>query len=83
VWRHTMGTPQSDDVMLYEETDQLFVVHMSKSDSDRFIFVTVRCSTSNCYCLQVSCECVMQRCTGASYSVCVRKQRAVYMRLCS
>jgi protease II len=36
-----MGTPQSDDVLLYEETDQLFVVHMSKSDSDRFIFVTV------------------------------------------
>jgi protease II len=36
-----MGEPQSSDVMLYEERDQLFWMGVGKSDSDRFIFMSV------------------------------------------
>ncbi|TPX32936.1 hypothetical protein SeMB42_g07560 [Synchytrium endobioticum] len=39
VYKHVLGTPQSSDVKLYEETDEKFSVSLRKSQSDRFLFI--------------------------------------------
>ncbi len=39
VYRHKLGTPQSNDVLIYEEQDPGFFVSVSKSESGQFIFV--------------------------------------------
>ncbi|KAG5189638.1 hypothetical protein JKP88DRAFT_347625 [Tribonema minus] len=40
LWRHTLGEPQARDAMLYEEVDKLFWMGISKSDSERFVFMS-------------------------------------------
>lgn len=40
VWRHILGTPQSADVLIFQEDDGLFRVGVAKSSSGRFLFVT-------------------------------------------
>ena len=39
LWRHLIGTPVETDVCLFEESDDTFSLHLSKSGSGRFIFV--------------------------------------------
>lgn len=39
VWRHRMGTPQSDDVVVFDETDERFYVHVSLSRSDEWVVI--------------------------------------------
>lgn len=39
VMRHVLGTPASDDVMVYEEPDPGFFVSISKTESRRFILI--------------------------------------------
>jgi oligopeptidase B len=39
VWRHTLGTPQSDDVLVYHETDDTYWATVGKSKSKRFIAI--------------------------------------------
>ncbi|WP_091561395.1 S9 family peptidase [Micromonospora pattaloongensis] len=39
VWRHTVGTPASDDVIVYEERDERFWVGVELSRSEKFIFI--------------------------------------------
>ncbi|HEY0699729.1 MAG TPA: S9 family peptidase [Micromonospora sp.] len=41
VWRHTVGTPASDDVLVYEEGDERFWVGVELSRSEKFILVDV------------------------------------------
>src|ERR1700716_211445 len=36
VWRHRLGTPQADDVMVYEEHDSGWFTHIHESASGRF-----------------------------------------------
>jgi len=46
LWRHTMGTPVSEDVFLFEESDETFNLYISKSQSERFIFVNSYSTTT-------------------------------------
>ena len=39
VWRHTMGTPQSSDVCVLEEPDELFNVGFSRTSSGRYMML--------------------------------------------
>jgi oligopeptidase B len=39
VWRHQVGTPQSDDVKVYEDTDERFFVSIGLSRSDQWIVI--------------------------------------------
>jgi oligopeptidase B len=38
LWRHRLETPLSGDVLLYEETDELFRLHVWRSRSRAFVF---------------------------------------------
>ena len=40
VWRHRLGTPEADDVLLFHEDDERFEVSVELSKSERFIFIT-------------------------------------------
>ena len=40
VMRHRLGSPQADDVMVYEEADAGFFVSLSASRSGRFLFIS-------------------------------------------
>ncbi|WBB78014.1 S9 family peptidase [Micromonospora sp. WMMD882] len=39
VWRHTIGTPAGDDVIVYEEADERFWVGVELTRSERFILI--------------------------------------------
>ncbi len=39
VWRHKMGTLQSEDVIVYEEQDKGFFVGIDMSESEQYIFI--------------------------------------------
>ncbi|MEW6999453.1 S9 family peptidase [Colwelliaceae bacterium BS250] len=39
VMRHTLGTPQSDDVLMYEQTDNTFSTYLGKSIDDKYIVI--------------------------------------------
>jgi len=41
VYRHTLGTPVADDVLVYEERDGGFYVHLGATQSQRLIIVDV------------------------------------------
>ena len=39
VWRHRLGTPQADDVLVYEEKDSGWFTHLHESSSGRFCVI--------------------------------------------
>lgn len=39
VWRHRLGAPREEDVLVYEETDERFWVGVELSRSEKFIFI--------------------------------------------
>ena len=39
VWRHTLGTAQADDVLVYEEADETFNCEVGKSRSKRYLLI--------------------------------------------
>jgi oligopeptidase B len=39
VWRHRLGTPQADDVLIYEEQDSGWFTHIHESSSGRFCVI--------------------------------------------
>ena len=47
VWRHILGTPVADDVMIYEEADKGFYVGIGKTHSGRFILIDVHDHQTN------------------------------------
>ena len=51
VWRRRLagvdGEPSEDAVLIFEEPDERFRVHLARSRSDRFLFLSVDSSTSN------------------------------------
>ncbi len=47
VWRHVLGTPVVDDVLIYEETDKGFYVGIGKTQSARFIVIDVHDHQTN------------------------------------
>ena len=46
LWRHEIGKPVSEDVLLLEETDVTFNLYISKSQSSRFIFAISKSTTT-------------------------------------
>ena len=40
IWRHRLGTPADQDVLVYEEEDDTFSVSVHRSKSDRYLFIT-------------------------------------------
>jgi oligopeptidase B len=47
LWRHSLGTEQKQDAMIYEEKDELFRVWAYRSKSKQYIFLHIRASTSD------------------------------------
>jgi len=47
VWRHQIGTPISDDVMVYEDTDERFFVGVAASRSGQWIMIESSSKTSS------------------------------------
>jgi oligopeptidase B len=47
VWRRRLGEPESSAVLIFEEPDERFRVHLAKSRSEKYIFLSVDSSTSN------------------------------------
>jgi oligopeptidase B len=47
VWRHRLGTPQSADVVVYEDLDERFYVGVSATRSDRWIVMGSGSKTSS------------------------------------
>lgn len=47
VWRHTIGEPQSADVLVYEEQDDTFYVSVHKTTSEHFILISLNSSTTS------------------------------------
>jgi oligopeptidase B len=39
VWRHRLGTPQADDILIYEEQDPGWFTHLHESTSGRFCVI--------------------------------------------
>ena len=39
IWRHTLGTPQTEDVLIYEERDSTFYTGIYKSKSRKFLII--------------------------------------------
>jgi len=39
VWRHRLGTPQADDILIYQETDPGWFTHLHESTSGRFCVI--------------------------------------------
>lgn len=46
VWRHTVGTPASEDEMIYEEKDETFYVSVHKTTSQHFIEIYLASATT-------------------------------------
>jgi oligopeptidase B len=49
VYRHKLGTPQSDDVLVYEEDDHSFYMGLDKSRDDSQIYICLHATESTHY----------------------------------
>ncbi|WP_369916076.1 S9 family peptidase [Plantactinospora sp. KBS50] len=47
VWRHTLGTPAADDVIVYEEPDERFWVSVELTRSEKFILIEIGSKTTS------------------------------------
>lgn len=46
-WRHTLGTPVSDDVLVFEEADERFFLGVSRTTSDAFLVIHLASSVTS------------------------------------
>jgi oligopeptidase B len=46
IWRHRLGTPPADDVLVHSENDERFFLHVAATRSDRWIVITSASKTS-------------------------------------
>ncbi|MPZ94479.1 MAG: prolyl oligopeptidase family serine peptidase [Propionibacteriales bacterium] len=49
VWRHALGTPATDDVVVFEETDERYWLSAGRTRSDRFVFLVSGSKTTTEY----------------------------------
>jgi oligopeptidase B len=47
LYRHTLGAPRASDVLVYEETDERFALHVGRSSSGRFLLLTAASQTTS------------------------------------
>ncbi|WP_415003914.1 S9 family peptidase [Aeromicrobium sp.] len=75
VWRHRLGSPVTDDVVVHEETDERFFTGIGRTQSERFLVIGSSSKiTSESRLLRADdpegeFSVVMQRRTGIEYSV--------------
>jgi oligopeptidase B len=75
VWRHQVGTPAADDVIVIEENDQRFNVGVGLTRSERYVSITIASSlTSEVWLLDAATPAtaprvVLPRRQGVEYSV--------------
>ncbi len=75
VWRHELGTPQSDDVLVFEDADERFYVGVDQSRSGEWIIIETHSKvTSEVWLLAAdrateSPACVRRRVEDVEYSV--------------
>ena len=55
VYRHTLGTKQTDDVLVYEEHDHSFYMSLDKSRDDSQIYICLH-ATESTHCLMLSAD---------------------------
>src|SRR5690606_26851140 len=46
IYRHVLGSKQEDDVLVFQEDDDTFTCHVSKSKSRQYIFITSQSTVS-------------------------------------
>ena len=49
IWKHTLGTPQSDDKLIHEESDDTFGTYVYKTKSRKYIIIGSSSTVSNEY----------------------------------
>jgi len=49
IWRHTLGTDPAEDVLIHHESDNTFTTYVTKSKSDRFIYIVSGSTMSSEY----------------------------------
>jgi oligopeptidase B len=49
IWRHTLGTDSSDDVLVYEEQDETFGCYVMRTKSDRYLMIASHQTLSSEY----------------------------------
>ncbi len=49
VYKHYLGRPVEEDILVYEENDPEYDVHVSKSKTEDFIFIVIAANTSTEY----------------------------------
>lgn len=49
IWKHTLGTPQSEDVLIFEEKDDTFGTYVYKTKSRKYIIIGSASTVSNEY----------------------------------
>ena len=75
VFRHRVGTPSSEDVLVYEEADAGFFVGLGKTQSGRFVLISIHDhETSEVHLIpadrpEEAPTCVAPRITGEEYDV--------------
>jgi oligopeptidase B len=75
VWRHMVGAPAAEDVIVYEEADEKFWVGVGLARSERYVFITAASKlTSEAWLLDAAApegefSVVMPRRPGVEYSV--------------
>jgi oligopeptidase B len=47
VWRHRVGTPQADDVLVWQEDDEQFFLSVQLTRSERFVVVSANSTTTS------------------------------------
>ncbi|WP_229053688.1 S9 family peptidase [Aeromicrobium sp. Leaf350] len=75
VWRHRLGTPVSDDVLVHEETDERFFTGIGRTQSEKYLVIVASSKvTSETRLLPADdpegdFRVVLPRATGVEYSV--------------
>lgn len=46
IYKHVLGSKQEDDVLVFQEDDDTFTVHVSKSKSRQYVFITSQSTVS-------------------------------------
>ena len=47
IWKHTLGTAQTEDQLVFEETDETFTTYVSKTKSKKYIIIGSSSTVSN------------------------------------
>ncbi len=47
IWRHELGTPTSNDVLVFQEDDDTFSCYVRRSKSDKYLFINSRHTLSS------------------------------------